>query len=149
MYLAQNLKYLREQKGLSQRDFSTALGISNAAVGMWEQNHRKPDIEMIIRLAEYFGVTLDDLILRNLRPHTPLYIRNIRFLQEKYKISDKELALLMGIKKSILKQCLVLGIENFVGPGERYTIGEFFGLKPAELEMKDLSKEAKFNGKTE
>lgn len=36
LYLTQNLKYLREQRGLSQRDFSAALGLSCAAVGMWE-----------------------------------------------------------------------------------------------------------------
>lgn len=89
MYLAQNLKYLREQKGLSQRDFSADLGLSCAAIGMWEQNHRKPDIEMIIRLAEYFGITLDDLVLRDLKPPIPKYAGNIRYLRLSHGITQR------------------------------------------------------------
>ena len=149
MYLAQNLKYLRERKGLSQREFSADLGLSRATVGNWETGERKPDIEMIIRLAEYFGVSLDDLVLSDLKSHLPLFIRNIRFLQKKYEISDKELALLMGIKKGNLEQCLAIGVENFVYCQENKSrLAEFFGVSAWELHLKDLSKEAKFNGKT-
>lgn len=71
MYLAQNLKYLREQKGMSQRECAEAFGLSSSAVAMWEQDQRKPDIEMLIRLTEYFGVTLDDMVLKDLRPPAP------------------------------------------------------------------------------
>ena len=68
MYLAQNLKYLREKRGVNQKDLSLSLGLSQAAVGNWESGSRTPDIETIIKLAQFFDVTLDDFILRELRP---------------------------------------------------------------------------------
>lgn len=55
---------------------------------------------------------------------------------------DKELALLMGIKKSNLKHCLMYKIENFAYCQENKSrLAEFFGLKAWELHLKDLSKE--------
>ena len=81
MYLAQNLRYLREQKGLSQREFSEIFGLSSSAVTMWEQEQRKPDIEMIVRLSEYFDVTLDELVLKELKPPLTLYASNIKYLR--------------------------------------------------------------------
>lgn len=40
LYLAQNLKYLREQKGMNQNEIADILKISKSAVGHWEQKHR-------------------------------------------------------------------------------------------------------------
>ena len=76
MYLAQNLRYLREQKGITQNEMANVFGISQSTVGNWEQNHRKPEIEMLVRLAEYFEVTLDNLVLQELKPNLPLYVSN-------------------------------------------------------------------------
>ena len=56
---------------MSQRECAEAFGLSSSAVAMWEQDQRKPDIEMLIRLTEYFGVTLDDMVLKDLRPPAP------------------------------------------------------------------------------
>lgn len=146
MYLAQNLKYLRERKGLSQREFSADLGLSCAAVGMWEKNHRKPDIEMIIRLAEYFGVSLDDLVLRDLRPPKPMCASNLKYLREKYEMSQEDMAqLLKTSKPSVSKYengSVRLSVEQLM------KISEYFAITLDQFVKQDLSKEAKFNGKT-
>lgn len=96
MYLAQNLRYLREQKGLSQRECAEIFGLSGSAVTMWEQDQRKPDIEMIARLAEYFGVTLDELVLKNLKPPLPLYASNIKYLRKRQEITQEDMAVFLG-----------------------------------------------------
>ena len=96
MYLAQNLRYLREQKGLSQREFSEIFGLSSSAVTMWEREQRKPDIEMIVRLSEYFDVTLDELVLKELKPPLPLYALNIKYLRKKKEITQEDMAVFLG-----------------------------------------------------
>lgn len=38
------------------------LGVTRAAVYMWEQGHGVPTLERAIRLARYYGCSLDDLV---------------------------------------------------------------------------------------
>lgn len=141
MYLAQNLQYLREKNGETRKDIANMLSVSEMTIGRYEKGACEPNLQKVIDLAFHFQITVDELIARPIKPIEPLYIRNIRFLQEKYKISDEELALLMGLTMSQWKQCVRFGLELPVGPTERHKIADFFGLKPGELEMRDLSKE--------
>jgi len=137
LYLAQNLKYLREQKGLSQRDFSADLGLSCAAIGMWEQNHRKPDIEMIIRLAEYFGVTLDDLVLRDLKPPIPKYASNIRYLRLSHGITQEQMGELLGLKNKSSLSLIEAG-KSGISVENLEKLADFFGVTLDELVKQDL-----------
>ncbi len=142
MYLARNLKYLRMRNREMQKDIADLLSVSKQTVSAYENGECEPDIEKLILLAEHFGMTLDDLILRDLESLAPLLIRNFRFLQKKHEMSDREMAILMGIKRSNLKQCLSLGIENFISCLEcRTRITEYFGLQAGDMCLKDLSKE--------
>ena len=58
---AERLKELRIEKGLSQEQLSKAVNgqITPSAIGLWELNKRIPNLEAVIILAEYFGVSLD------------------------------------------------------------------------------------------
>lgn len=78
MYLAQNLKYLRERNGELQKDMCELLGVTEATMSKYESGYIEPDIEKLITLAEHFGVTIDDLILKELKPPIPLYVSNRR-----------------------------------------------------------------------
>lgn len=62
MELGTVLAQLRNQKGLNQREFAQAIGVSNGAVAMWETNKRQPDLEMIKKIAVYYGVSTDYLL---------------------------------------------------------------------------------------
>lgn len=87
MYLAQNLKYLREQKGMSQQDIADLLGnIGQRGISKWETGKSEPSLNTIIQLSEYFSVTLDDLILHELKPPIPLYVTNIKYLRKKAQL---------------------------------------------------------------
>ena len=61
----QNLKYLRSKTPLSQSEMGKKFGVTQAAYGAWE-NGSEPNLEMIIGVADYFQVSLDDLVRRNL-----------------------------------------------------------------------------------
>lgn len=57
------LKELREEKGMNQREFAAALGVSPATVGMWESGAREPrSFEQLQRIADYFSVSTDYLL---------------------------------------------------------------------------------------
>ena len=59
-----NLIKLREEKGLRQIDMSKIIGLSRQAYCSYENGNREPDITTLIKLADYFNVTVDYLIGR-------------------------------------------------------------------------------------
>lgn len=59
--LGDKIKELRKRDGRKQEDLANALGVTNQAVSRWEANGGYPDMEMIPAIANYFGVTIDEL----------------------------------------------------------------------------------------
>lgn len=57
------LSTLRKQKGVTQEEMGKALGVSMQAVSRWE-NGGAPDIMLLPALANYFGVSIDELFGR-------------------------------------------------------------------------------------
>lgn len=60
--IAQNLKFLRESLGLSQRKLASELHVSQQTVGSWEVGRTTPCPEMMTTIASMFGVTVDQLL---------------------------------------------------------------------------------------
>ena len=52
---------LRKEKGVAQETLANALGITGQAVSRWESGGSYPDMEMIPAIANYFGITIDEL----------------------------------------------------------------------------------------
>jgi len=52
---------LRDSKGLTQAKVAKAVGISQSAYAMIENNQRQPRMALQKRLADFFGVTVDQL----------------------------------------------------------------------------------------
>lgn len=52
---------LRTEKGLSQAELGELLGVTNKAVSKWENGSTKPNTVLIPRIAELFGVTVEEL----------------------------------------------------------------------------------------
>lgn len=59
--LAENLRQLRREKGVSQAGLADALDISVQAVSKWETGASCPDISLLPRIADYFEVSIDEL----------------------------------------------------------------------------------------
>lgn len=56
------LKTLRKQKRLTQRELADALHISQTFVSKYERGESEPDLEMVVLMADYFGVTVDSFL---------------------------------------------------------------------------------------
>lgn len=65
LLIGQNLKKLRRERDLTQEEVATHLGISFQAISKWERGDGYPDITILPSLANYFGVSVDDLIGMN------------------------------------------------------------------------------------
>ena len=62
------MKLLREQHNLSQTDLARILNISRQSYNFYENEKRDPDTEMLIRIADFFNVSLDYLLGRTNDP---------------------------------------------------------------------------------
>ena len=64
--------YLRTEKGLSQSQLGDIMGVSNKAVSKWEMGISKPRPAMLVTLASFLGVTVEELLAgeRNAEPET-------------------------------------------------------------------------------
>ncbi|MBE6877258.1 MAG: helix-turn-helix transcriptional regulator [Ruminococcus sp.] len=55
---------LRNQKGITQKELADYLHISKSSVGMWEHGQRDPDTAMLLKIADFYEVTVDYLLGR-------------------------------------------------------------------------------------
>jgi len=62
MEIARNLKALREQKGLLQKEVANAVGVHPSNYSKMEKGERDVSIETADKLAKYFDITLDELV---------------------------------------------------------------------------------------
>ena len=62
IYIGANIKRLRLKKQITQEQLSLAMGVSCAAVSKWERENTLPDISLLPLLANYFGVSIDELM---------------------------------------------------------------------------------------
>ena len=114
--LGARIALLRSQKAMSQQALAKALGISASAVGMYEQGRREPSLQMVVKLAELFGVSTDYL----LRGETVLP-GDLETLRQLYALTQKELegALVLkcadGSEKTVGAEELAMTLAAILG----------------------------------
>lgn len=57
--LSSRLKELRSREGLIQKDVAAIAKVDRGTYANWELGNYKPDIDTIVTLANYYGVSLD------------------------------------------------------------------------------------------
>lgn len=76
------LKELRKKKGVSQEDAAKALGITLRTYQNYEYGQREPNIEMILKLSDYFNVSTDYLLGREKKKSPEMTSEDTRFEEE-------------------------------------------------------------------
>ena len=61
---SENLKSLRRSQGLDQGSLAKALSVTDKTISHWETGYTEPSISQIIALADFFDVTIDELVDR-------------------------------------------------------------------------------------
>ncbi len=73
MNIGNNIKQLRQQKNLTQEQVAEKLGVSYQAVSKWENNSNTPDITLLPKIANHFGVSIDALFSDNIADYSDLH----------------------------------------------------------------------------
>ena len=112
--ISENIAALRKQAGITQEDLANRVNVSNQAVSKWEAGKCYPDIEIISRLATFFGVSIDELLLGECQNKTKLYdetkdplvLRAIKIAQDKKYISTSILQRYLNIGYATAKRVI-------------------------------------------
>ncbi|MCM1179946.1 MAG: helix-turn-helix domain-containing protein [Clostridium sp.] len=148
MYLAENLQYLRTLKKINQTDLAEYLNTTCGAVSMWERGKRVPDIETIVKIAAFFMVSLDELILKSLRPPIPMYAINLRYLRTKYGMTQEQIGELVGLKNKSSLSLIEMG-KCGISVESLEKLADYFGVTLDQLVKQDLSKEGQYGNFSE
>ncbi len=60
--LGKNLRRIRRLEDITQKTLGELVGVKAAAISSYENNESYPSLEIIVRLAEVFNISLDELI---------------------------------------------------------------------------------------
>lgn len=52
----------REAAGLSQKEAAQKIGVDQSAVSLWECGKTRPRASLLLKIAEIYGVTVDELL---------------------------------------------------------------------------------------
>lgn len=110
MNMSDRIQYLRKTKGISQEELAYKVGVSRQAVSKWESEQSTPDLEKVIIMSDFFGVTTD-YILKGIKP-----------------VSDKEQK-----SKEIASKILYISSTAFVAVGLLCAFGGWYELQTMEV----------------
>jgi transcriptional regulator with XRE-family HTH domain len=65
-FFGKNIKKIRGVKRLSQQAFSEIFSLKRATLGAYEEGRSEPKIDTIIRVANYFSITIDDILTKEI-----------------------------------------------------------------------------------
>lgn len=73
---AKNLRVLRQKKGMTQRKLGKVLHYGSTAIANYESGRNEPSFDDLIRLADFFDVSVDELLgTERLRQNRDIYAR--------------------------------------------------------------------------
>ena len=104
-YFSKNLKFLREQKRLSQNKLGELANVNQTTIARWEKEEMAPSIDNVIELSKIFNIDLADLLGRDLQLN-----------EDRKQLTEKEeMEMLKNTlkKKGFLDENEELSEENF------------------------------------
>lgn len=109
----QNLKKLREERGISQQKLSKDIGVSRSTIAMWETGKSQPDNDCLKMLASYFEVSVDYLLGIAIEPEEITHARLlVRDLYRKQNISVQTIEESLGVNYPTFK-CWLNGSGDY------------------------------------
>lgn len=102
--IASNLKYLRKKHNLTQQQFADIMEIKRASVGAYEEDRAEPKYDLLKKIAEYYGLTMDELVNEQIddkwKPAAKGAASNLRVLSITVDKEDRENIELVPVKAS-------------------------------------------------
>lgn len=99
MTIGEKIRNLRKDKGLTQEAVASALEVSRQAIAKWECDQRSPSTENLLKLANLFDVSLEELVDVKQYQTTSLEEYARRKLEEEQKQGETKTTLYKKIKE--------------------------------------------------
>ena len=72
----------RNNIGISQKELAEILNVSSGAIGLWETNKRCPSLEVLVKMADYFNVSMDTFFIMDRK--------NNNFVPLEFKVTSEK-----------------------------------------------------------
>jgi transcriptional regulator with XRE-family HTH domain len=69
--MCDELKRLRKERGLTQVELAEKLNLSQSTIASWENGKRRPDLDLLPIIADFFGVSVDEIYGQEPHKQTP------------------------------------------------------------------------------
>lgn len=116
MKLGDILRELLEQHNMTQKQFAQELDITPAALGNYIRNVREPDYHTLIRIADFFNVSIDFLLNHNIEMQKTTHDEDILLnIYRSLSVEQRDLYLEQGkllIRYNSKKRSSRLGIDD-------------------------------------
>ncbi|WP_285824059.1 helix-turn-helix domain-containing protein [Schaedlerella arabinosiphila] len=124
--LAAKLAELRQSRGISQKELADYLGITREAYSHYERSTREPNLEVIMKLVNFYGIQVSDLINETTIPilHSSEGTRNDSV--KAYSMSNTDTSLAVS--------------ANFISSNIMHFLKLFTG-KNSTIDLTDITKE--------
>lgn len=96
------IKDLRKSKNLSQKELADILFVNQTAVSQWEREVTTPTKETLIKLSDFFGVSVDYLLGREDSPNIPYNPDTVAAMEEAFE--RPEMRALFSVSKNATKE---------------------------------------------
>lgn len=107
--LGQTIAALRKEQGMTQLELAEQMGVTDKAVSKWERDLSCPDIQSFPKLAEIFGVSVDELLQVKTAAKGP---EQTTAIQQLVPLVLKAVALGMGVAVAVQSAMGIVTLEK-------------------------------------
>lgn len=75
-HIGKNIKKIRNVKGLSQQAFADLFELTRGNISSYEEMRAEPKIDILLEIAKYFGIPLEDFIQKDLSVNEMLHFKS-------------------------------------------------------------------------
>lgn len=112
----ENLKTLRKQAGVTMKALGSELGMAESTISLYESGKRCPDIQTLIRFADYFNVSLDNLCGREYNTENENRISERRLISLYRQLNIEGQEKMIDYADDLVQSSKYIKIDaNFVG----------------------------------
>ncbi len=104
-----NLRFLRKRLNLSQEDLSAKVGLNRGNIASYENGTAEPKICSLLKIAHVYGLSIVDLVLRDLTDETNFQLASSTFQQR----SARDKSVIENEEKSMSEiESVMVGLET-------------------------------------
>ena len=109
-----NIRKIRNVRNMSQQSFADLFDLKRGTLGAYEEGRSEPKIETILKIANYFSITIDDLLTKELTVNHLLKFKGDLSLKVEDRIQEKFAKIPCITEKNAQEYLLNFEDEQFI-----------------------------------